>query len=156
MADEGSLPKTTVQKFLKELMPESVRMGGDCKDITLDCCNELVRMITSEAVAICEESQKRIMTHAEIVAAVKRLDLLDYVAAAEEASQEFIDQTNQDKDQRKAQKEKTASMTPEDLQRHQEELFRQAREAMQQNAPPIAPAPKQDQGFKVDTSLFDD
>lgn len=50
MADDSevSLPKSTLQKSIKDLLPPDMRVAGDAVDLLVQCCNEFVHLVSTQ------------------------------------------------------------------------------------------------------------
>ena len=46
--DEVSLPKSTLQKAIKDLLPADMRVAGDAVDLLVQCCNEFVHLVSTQ------------------------------------------------------------------------------------------------------------
>lgn len=49
MADELGLPKSSLQKAIKELLPGDMRLAGDAGDLLVQCCNQFVHLLSTQA-----------------------------------------------------------------------------------------------------------
>lgn len=56
--DELTLPRASVNKMIKELLP-NIRVANESRELILNCCTEFIHLISSEANEICNQQQKR-------------------------------------------------------------------------------------------------
>jgi len=62
--EDTTLPKATVQKLLRDILPQDVKCSPETVDLILDCCVEFVHLIASEANEIANnESKKNALIH---------------------------------------------------------------------------------------------
>lgn len=59
--EELTLPRASLNKMLKELMPRH-RIKIDCRELILNCCTEFIHLVSSEANAVCNENKKKTIT----------------------------------------------------------------------------------------------
>eukprot|EP00730_Choanoeca_flexa_P013129 TRINITY_DN4989_c0_g1_i2.p1 TRINITY_DN4989_c0_g1~~TRINITY_DN4989_c0_g1_i2.p1 ORF type:complete len:131 (+),score=25.58 TRINITY_DN4989_c0_g1_i2:248-640(+) len=116
---------------------------------------ELVRMLTSQAMEICERTKKKTITEVEILQALEQLDLKHYLAEAQAAAEDFKAQSTTHRAKQRQQRLSSSTVDIEELERQQAALFEQARSRMQTTQPAEEPAAAQE-GFQLgDTSMFD-
>lgn len=83
MGDEG-LPKSTLAKAIKEMLPEDMRIAGDAVDALVKCANEFVQMLSNEANELSEKEKKTTITPDHVIGALRALEFdafLDVAAA---------------------------------------------------------------------------
>lgn len=56
--DELTLPRASINKMIKELIP-NVRVANESRELILNCCTEFIHLIASEANEICNQSKKK-------------------------------------------------------------------------------------------------
>jgi down-regulator of transcription 1 len=56
--DELTLPRASINKMIKELVP-SVRVAFESRELILNCCTEFIHLLSSEANEICNQSNKK-------------------------------------------------------------------------------------------------
>lgn len=56
--DELSIPRASLNKFIKELAP-NVRVANDARELILNCCTEFIHLISSEANELCNKQMKK-------------------------------------------------------------------------------------------------
>ena len=49
MADELGLPKSSLQKAIKDALPGSMRIAGDASELLVQACNQFVHLISTQA-----------------------------------------------------------------------------------------------------------
>ena len=72
--DDVGLPKASVVKAIKELMPEGVRVAGDANDLLLQCCNQFVHLISTQANDISEREKRSTISPEHVVKALEELE----------------------------------------------------------------------------------
>eukprot|EP00887_Chlorella_sp_A99_P002587 scaffold6.g2587.t1 len=106
MEDELGLPKATMQKSIKGLLPKDMRVAGDAVDLITKCCNEFVQLVSTQARLsfpcgsggaaaataanqACEAEKRSTINPEHIVRALEELDFQTYVPGVQEAWDEF-------------------------------------------------------------------
>lgn len=56
--DELTLPRASINKMIKELVP-SVRIANEARELILNCCTEFIHLLSSEANDICNQNNKK-------------------------------------------------------------------------------------------------
>lgn len=51
MADDVGLPKSSLQKAIKDLLPGEMRIAGDASDLLVQCCNQFVHLVSTQVGA---------------------------------------------------------------------------------------------------------
>ncbi|WZZ37942.1 hypothetical protein YC2023_034201 [Brassica napus] len=57
--EDASLPKATMTKIIKEMLPADVRVARDAQDLLIECCVEFINLISSESNEVCNKEDKR-------------------------------------------------------------------------------------------------
>lgn len=84
MEDELGLPKSTMQKSIKALLPKEMRVTGDAVDLLIKCCNEFVQLISTQANQACEAEKRSTINAEHIVKALEELDFKQFLPAVQE------------------------------------------------------------------------
>jgi len=82
--DEVGLPRATINKMIRDAMPKDARLSSDCCEKIMQCCNEFINLVSSEANEICTKEGKSTILPDHVVKALKDLqyhDLLPGVQA---------------------------------------------------------------------------
>ncbi|KAJ1975578.1 negative cofactor 2 transcription regulator complex subunit ncb2 [Dimargaris verticillata] len=138
--DELSLPRATVHKLIQEMMPKDISCAKETRDLLIDCCNEFIHLIASEANEICEKEAKKTIAAEHVLNALKTLGFESYLTEVQDVYEDHRKQQSKDRDKRNARFD--SGLTEEELLRQQEQLFAQARldyETQQQQQPPPPP-----------------
>jgi len=111
-----SLPKATVSKLIKEMLPDEIKCANDTRDLILDCCVEFIHLVSSEANEICNKENKKTIAPEHILKAITDLGFI-----------EFVDEVNQvyEKHKVEAQEKPKGTRKLESLGIPQEELLAQ-------------------------------
>ena len=59
--EELTVPRAALNKFIKEICP-NVRVGLDTRELLLQCCTDFIHAVSTEANAICSDTQKKTIT----------------------------------------------------------------------------------------------
>lgn len=126
--EEESLPRATVAKIISDILPPNVQCPRETRDLLMECCVEYIHLLTSEANEICERTGRKTIGPEHIVEALERLGFHDSLEAVRQTLDESLKHLQREKERAKARnKMETSGLSPEELQRQQEELFEQAR-----------------------------
>ncbi|BDA42586.1 Protein Dr1 [Coccomyxa sp. Obi] len=82
--DDVALPRATVEKIVKEVLPKDMRLGTNTLDMLLECCTEFIQLVYTEANTMSEEEKKSTINPEHVVRALDSLgfsSLLDEVNA---------------------------------------------------------------------------
>ncbi|GAX73035.1 hypothetical protein CEUSTIGMA_g487.t1 [Chlamydomonas eustigma] len=80
MDDEVSLPKATLQKLVKDFMPEDMRVAGDTVEMLVNCCTEFVQLLSSEANEVATREKKNTIQPEHVMTALKELGFTSFEA----------------------------------------------------------------------------
>lgn len=64
--DELTLPRASVNKMIKEIMP-SARVANEARELILNCCTEFIHLLSSEANDICNQLNKKTISAEHIL-----------------------------------------------------------------------------------------
>lgn len=56
--DELTLPRASINKMIKEILP-NIRVANESRELILNCCTEFIHLLSSEANDICNSQQKK-------------------------------------------------------------------------------------------------
>lgn len=65
--DELSIPRASLNKMIKELIP-NIRVANDARELILNCCTEFIHLVSSEANDICNKQQKKTISPEHVLA----------------------------------------------------------------------------------------
>uniref|UniRef100_A0A1B6FUA8 Protein Dr1 n=2 Tax=Proconiini TaxID=565685 RepID=A0A1B6FUA8_9HEMI len=123
--DELTLPRASVNKMIKELLP-NIRVANESRELILNCCTEFIHLISSEANEICNQQQKRTINAEHILLALDKLGFGDYRADAEAVLRDC--KAIAAKRRRQSTRLENLGIPEEELLKQQQELFARARE----------------------------
>eukprot|EP00252_Welwitschia_mirabilis_P018050 TRINITY_DN4021_c0_g1_i1.p1 TRINITY_DN4021_c0_g1~~TRINITY_DN4021_c0_g1_i1.p1 ORF type:complete len:153 (+),score=40.13 TRINITY_DN4021_c0_g1_i1:265-723(+) len=93
--DDVSLPKATMFKIIKEMLPPEVRVARDAQDLIVECCVEFINLISSESNEVCNREEKRTIAPEHVLRALEILGFGSYIdevcAAYEQHKLETLD-----------------------------------------------------------------
>lgn len=127
--DELSIPRASLNKFIKELAP-NVRVANDARELILNCCTEFIHLISSEANELCNKQMKKTISPEHVLSALDSLGFGPYKEEAQAVLQEAKAVATSKR--RKKSKLEHLGIPEEELLRQQQELFAQARIEMAQ------------------------
>jgi len=76
--EELTLPKATVAKLIKEMLPPHIKCTNDTRDLILECCVEFIHLISSEANEICNKENKKTISPDHVLKALTALGFDSY------------------------------------------------------------------------------
>lgn len=65
--DELSIPRASLNKMIKEIIP-NVRVANDARELILNCCTEFIHLVSTEANDICNKQLKKTISPEHILA----------------------------------------------------------------------------------------
>ncbi|XP_017780273.1 PREDICTED: protein Dr1 isoform X2 [Nicrophorus vespilloides] len=123
--DELTLPRASMNKMIKELVP-SVRIANEARELVLNCCTEFIHLLSSEANEICNQLHKKTINAEHIFLALEKLGFGDYQAEAEAVLKDC--KAVAAKRRRQSTRLENLGIPEEELLRQQQELFARARQ----------------------------
>ncbi|XP_050510347.1 protein Dr1 [Diabrotica virgifera virgifera] len=127
--DELTLPRASINKMIKELVP-SVRIANEARELILNCCTEFIHLLSSEANEICNQLHKKTINAEHVLMALNRLGFCDYTAEAEAVLKDC--KAVAAKRRRQSTRLENLGIPEEELLRQQQELFAKARQEQAQ------------------------
>ncbi|KAL8230765.1 hypothetical protein R6Q57_000543 [Mikania cordata] len=126
--EDASLPKATMTKIIKEMLPPDVRVARDTQDLLIECCVEFINLVSSESNEVCSREDKRTIAPEHVLKALEVLGFGDYIeevyAAYEQHKVETADTVKGGKCTNGAE------MTEEEALAAQQRMFAEARARM--------------------------
>ncbi|KAK9909525.1 hypothetical protein WJX75_003668 [Coccomyxa subellipsoidea] len=126
--DDVSLPRATVEKIVKDVLPKDIRLASNALDLLLECCGEFVQLVYSEANTVSEEEKKSTINPEHVVRALDSLGfsslLEDVNAYLKEVKESDQKRSLQRHDSKAAEQNK---MSEEEQIALQKKLFAEAR-----------------------------
>ncbi|KAH8404373.1 hypothetical protein KR222_005802 [Zaprionus bogoriensis] len=123
--DELTLPRASINKIIKELVP-AVRVANESRELILNCCSEFIHLISSEANEVCNQRSKKTINAEHVLEALDRLGFRDYKQEAEAVLHDCKEVAA--KRRRQSTRLENLGIPEEELLRQQQELFAKARE----------------------------
>lgn len=124
--EELTIPRASIYKLIKEILPSNTRVANECRDLIVNCCTEFIHHIASEANNICNEQQKKTINADHVLQALERLGFADYKDDAEAVLKDC--KAVAAKRRRQSNRLENLGIPEEELYRRQQELFAKARE----------------------------
>ncbi|KAJ1394713.1 hypothetical protein SESBI_33963 [Sesbania bispinosa] len=69
--EDASLPKATMTKIIKEMLPPDVRVARDAQDLLIECCVEFINLVSSESNEVCNREEKRTIAPEHVLRALE-------------------------------------------------------------------------------------
>ncbi|CAH1368950.1 hypothetical protein MTP99_010445 [Tenebrio molitor] len=123
--DELTLPRASINKMIKELVP-SVRIANEARELILNCCTEFIHLLSSEANEICNQLHKKTINAEHVLMALEKLGFGDYQTEAEAVLKDC--KAVAAKRRRQSTRLENLGIPEEELLRQQQELFAKARQ----------------------------
>ncbi|XP_010936787.1 protein Dr1 homolog isoform X1 [Elaeis guineensis] len=125
--EDVSLPKATMSKIIKEMLPPDVRVARDAQDLLVECCVEFINLVSSESNEVCSREEKRTIAPEHVLKALEVLGFGEYIeevyAAYEQHKLDTLDSP-------KGGKFSGIEMTEEEALAEQQRMFAEARARM--------------------------
>lgn len=125
----------TVQKIIGEVLPSDLTFSKEARDVVIECCIEFIMILSDQSNEIAEQEAKKTIASDHVIKALQELGFNDYIAPIEQALVEHRESVKGR--ERKNNKFQNSGFTEEELLRQQEELFRQSRSRLQNQAPGV-------------------
>lgn len=74
MADDVGLPKSSLQKSIKDMLPADMRIAGDASDLLVQCCNQFVHLVSTQANVVSEREKRSTISPEHVVRALEELE----------------------------------------------------------------------------------
>ena len=74
--DELSIPRASLNKMIKEIIP-NVRVANDARELILNCCTEFIHLVSTEANDICNKQMKKTISPEHILAGIYIFDIVN-------------------------------------------------------------------------------
>lgn len=129
--EDVSLPKSTMFKIIKEMLPPDVRVARDTQDLLVECCVEFINLLSSESNDVCSREEKKTIAPEHVIRALQDLGFKEYIeevyAAYEQHKLDTLDSP-------KASKFTGVEMSEEEAVAEQQRMFAEARARMNNGA----------------------
>ncbi|KAF0899434.1 hypothetical protein E2562_019546 [Oryza meyeriana var. granulata] len=138
--EDVSLPKSTMFKIIKEMLPPDVRVARDAQDLLVECCVEFINLLSSESNEVCSREDKKTIAPEHVLRALQDLGFREYI---EEVQLAYEQHKHDTLDSPKASKFTGVEMTEEQAVAEQQRMFAEARARMNNGAAkPKEPEPE--------------
>ncbi|KAH1254165.1 Protein Dr1 [Glycine max] len=133
--EDASLPKATMTKIIKEMLPPDVRVARDAQDLLIECCVEFINLVSSESNEVCNKEERRTIAPEHVLKALgtlickKVLGFGEYIEEVYAAYEQHKLETMQDS-LKGAKWSNRAEMTEEEALAEQQRMFAEARARM--------------------------
>ncbi|XP_045480509.1 DNA polymerase epsilon subunit 3 [Harmonia axyridis] len=89
--EDLNLPNASVQKIIKEALPESVNIGKDAKAALSRAASVFILYITSEASKGAQKDGRKTLSGQDVFKAIEKLEFDDFMEPLQEVHKLFID-----------------------------------------------------------------
>eukprot|EP00951_Prasinocladus_malaysianus_P007311 scaffold52609_cov47-Prasinocladus_malaysianus.AAC.4 len=89
MDEEVALPRATLNKMIRDALPGDMRLSSDCNDKMIECCEEFISLIASEANEVSSKDGKSTILPEHVVSALGELQFHDFVGPVQEVWQKY-------------------------------------------------------------------
>jgi len=129
--DDQKLPKATVSKLIKEMLPDDVKCANETRDLILECCVEFIHLVSSEANDVCTKDNKKTIAPEHILKALQDLGFSDFVSEVSEVYEKHkVEASEKPKGTRKLEH---LGIPTEQLLAQQKSLFEKARSELRRS-----------------------
>lgn len=129
--EDASLPKATMTKIIKEMLPPDVRVARDTQDLLIECCVEFINLVSSESNDVCNREEKRTIAPEHVLRALEVLGFGHYNEEVVAAYEQHKLETMQDGPRGGGGKwGNGGEMTEEEAAAEQQRMFAEARARM--------------------------
>ncbi|KAG7021593.1 Protein Dr1-like protein, partial [Cucurbita argyrosperma subsp. argyrosperma] len=132
--EDASLPKATMTKIIKEMLPPDVRVARDAQDLLIECCVEFINLVSSESNEVCSKEDKRTIAPEHVLKALEVLGFSEYIeevyAAYEQHRLETMVMLREQDSLKGGKWSNGAEMTEEEALAEQQRMFAEARARM--------------------------
>ncbi|KAF6259690.1 histone-fold-containing protein [Scenedesmus sp. NREL 46B-D3] len=87
--NDVSLPRATLTKMVKELLPQDMRCAAECMDMLMDCCTEFIQLLSSEANELAMAEQKSTITPEYVTRALQQLGFEEWADDVKHSHEQF-------------------------------------------------------------------
>ncbi|XP_076892131.1 protein Dr1 homolog [Bidens hawaiensis] len=141
--EDASLPKATMTKIVKEMLPPDVRVARDTQDLLIDCCVEFINLVSSESNEVCSREDRKTIAPEHVLKALEVLGFGEYIedvyAAYEQHKLETMDPMRGG-----GKCGNVREMTEEEAVAEQQRMFAEARARMNGGAATVTKPPEVD------------
>jgi histone H3/H4 len=124
---EATLPKSTLLKLARELLPADVKVATDTQELIVKCSNEFVQLLATQANEVSEGANKKTLTPEHVVTALQQLGFDDFVAEVEAYWQQFKEDAQGAPKISKKTKAETQGLSEAEQIAMQDRMFAEAR-----------------------------
>eukprot|EP01134_Creolimax_fragrantissima_P001362 CFRG1362T1 len=123
--DDVTLPRATVYKIIKELMPSDMRITNETRELLIECCTEFIHLIATESNDVCAKTGKKTIGPDHVIEGLKNLGFEHYLTNVHMVLEDHKEEKTI-RNKKKA-KGKNQGVSPEELLAQQRALFAKAR-----------------------------
>lgn len=126
--EDHTLPRATVNKMIREFLPEDFRLASDTSDLLMECCTEFIQLVASEANEHCIKDSKKVISPEHVMSALESLQFVEYMEKVTDTFKEHKQSMKEGPSGRiKGKKSQLAGMTREEQLALQQKLFGEAK-----------------------------
>ncbi|XP_056639064.1 DNA polymerase epsilon subunit 3 [Diorhabda sublineata] len=87
--EDLNLPNTSVQKIIKEALPDNINIGKDARSALSRAASVFVLYVTSQASNEAHKNNRKTLIAKDVIKALEELDFVNFIGPLEEALKEF-------------------------------------------------------------------
>ncbi|XP_028135923.2 DNA polymerase epsilon subunit 3 [Diabrotica virgifera virgifera] len=88
--EDLNLPNNTVQKIIKEVLPDSVYIGKDARSALSRAASVFVLYVTSQASNEAQNNNRKMLIANDVLKALEELDFENFIEPLEEVLKEHV------------------------------------------------------------------
>ncbi|CAG9829900.1 unnamed protein product [Diabrotica balteata] len=88
--EDLNLPNTTVQKIIKEVLPDSVYIGKDARSALSRAASVFVLYVTSQASNEAQNNNRKMLIANDVLKALEELEFENFIEPLEEVLKEHV------------------------------------------------------------------
>lgn len=89
--EDLNLPNASVQKIIKEALPESINIGKDAKAALSRAASVFILYVTSEASKGAHKDGRKTLLGQDVIKAIEKLEFDEFMEPLQEAHKIFMD-----------------------------------------------------------------
>ncbi|KAL0227781.1 hypothetical protein RCL1_003924 [Eukaryota sp. TZLM3-RCL] len=134
MASETGLPKATVAKIVKEIIPDRMRISATAKDTLVRCCGEFISHLSAKSNDTCLSDSRKLISPDHVFSALQALGFEDFISTCQQALTSYKEHESS----KPSLKSRPTQETPEELLAEQKRMFDEAAKASVVNVATIS------------------
>ncbi|CAH0547479.1 unnamed protein product [Brassicogethes aeneus] len=105
--EDLNLPNMSVQKIIKEAIPENVNIGKDARSALSRAASVFILYVTSQASKEAQKANRKTLIGQDVIAALEELEFEDFIDPLQDLLKEFKDSKKKTPSKTKKQNDET-------------------------------------------------